>query len=185
MANDSSKVTFGKPKVGGAIYWAPSGSTLPTDTETALDNAFVCLGYVSEDGIQNSNSPSTENKKAYGGDIVAVLTTERKNTYKYTLIEALNVDVLKAIYGTGNVTGTMAAGATVRHNSADVPASCWVIDQVLSGTAQRIVIPAGKLSDLGEIKYADKELVGYEVTITALPGDSSFDFDNAKTYYKE
>lgn len=46
---DASKVTSAKPKVKGAIYNAPLGSTLPTDASSELDAAFKALGYVSED----------------------------------------------------------------------------------------------------------------------------------------
>ena len=40
MANTASNVSAGKPKLTGAIWAAPKGTTLPTDTATALDNAF-------------------------------------------------------------------------------------------------------------------------------------------------
>ena len=186
MANDAKKVTFGKPKVGGAIFWAPLGTTLPTAAEADLDNAFVCLGYASEDGATNNNSPSSENKKAWGGDIVASLMTEKTDEWSFTLLEALNVDVLKAIYGAENVSGTLTTGITVRANSKDVPAGCWVIDMVMAGNiAERHVIPNAKVSEVGEISYVDNELVGYETTLTAMPGDSAFGFDTHKSYIKQ
>ena len=61
---------WNKPKTTGAIWVAPVGSTLPTDATTALDAAFKCLGYASEDGVTNANSPDTDTVKAWGGDTV-------------------------------------------------------------------------------------------------------------------
>ena len=41
MANNASNVAAGKPKIGGAVYRAPSGTAVPTDATTALTAAFV------------------------------------------------------------------------------------------------------------------------------------------------
>ena len=49
MANTATNVSTGKPNISGAVYVAPMGTTLPTDATTALDEAFTCLGDVSED----------------------------------------------------------------------------------------------------------------------------------------
>ena len=46
---NTQNVTYGKPKVGGAVHVAPLETTLPTDATTALDAAFKSLGYISED----------------------------------------------------------------------------------------------------------------------------------------
>jgi hypothetical protein len=173
MANTVSNVTAGKPKVGGAIYMAPIGSTIPTDAETALDAAFACLGYVSEDGVTNSNSPSTENIRAWGGDNVLNLTTERPDTFQFTLIETLNVDVLKLVYGADNVTGTLATGITVKANNNEQDEFILVIDMIARGGAlKRVVIPDASVSEVGDITYTDDEAVGYETTVSAMPDAS-------------
>ena len=49
--NNKDNITIGRPKVGGAIYFAPAGSTLPTNATTSLPSAYINLGYVTEDAI--------------------------------------------------------------------------------------------------------------------------------------
>lgn len=166
----STNVTAGKPKIGGAIYAAPSGTTLPTDATTALDAAFVCLGYVSEDGVTNSNSPSSENVKAWGGDIVMNLLTEKPDNFSFTLIEALNVDVLKFVYGASNVTGTLSTGISIKANSAIPESHVIAIDMIMTdGALKRVVMPCAYISEVGEIAYKDNEAVGYATTVLCPP----------------
>lgn len=166
----SSLVTTAKPKIGGAIYSAPLGTALPTNTTDVLNAAFEALGYISEDGVKNENSPESENIKAWGGDVVNSAQTEKKDTFSYTLIEALNVSVLKEVYGDDNVTGTLKTGITVKANSKELKEHCLVIEIILkNGALKRIVIPQGKVTGIGEINYKDGETVGYETTLTAFP----------------
>lgn len=169
MANTASNVSTGKPNVAGAIYWAAAGTTLPTSTTDAL-TSFTALGYVSEDGVTNDNAPSSDKVKAWGGDTVLNLQTERPDSFSFTLIEALNADVLKRVYGASNVTTGSNGAITVVATSDALEAGVWVIDMVLKGgKAKRIVIPSGVVSDLGTISYKDDEAIGYEITITDTP----------------
>lgn len=171
MANLASNVSTGKPKTSGAIYSALASSTLtlPTSAEGAL-TGFTALGYCSDDGVSNSNSPESESVKAWGGDTVLTINTEKEDTFTFTLIECLNVEVLKAVYGSENVTGDLSTGITVKANSKDSEERAWVIDMLMAGgKAKRIVIPSAKITEIGDITYADEDAVGYEITITATP----------------
>ena len=179
MSNTVSNVAAGKPAVGGAVWRAPAGTTLPTDATTALSNDFKCLGYISDDGVTNSNSPESDNIKAWGGDTVLTLQTEKPDTFAFTMIESLNTEVLKAVYGSANVTGS-GSNVTIRANSTEPEEGVWVIMTKLKDVTRRIVIPKGKVTEIGEITYKDDQAVGYNITLTALPGS---DGDTHKEYH--
>lgn len=168
--SETSNVTAAKPKVGGGIYSAPLGTALPTDATTALATTFKNLGYVSEDGVTNSDERSTDDIKAWGGDTVNTVQTEKKDTFKYTLIEALNIEVLKEVYGDSNVSGTLENGITIKSNSKELDPHSIVIETVLTDNAlKRIVLPNAKVTEVGEITYGDSDNVGYETTVTCYP----------------
>ena len=174
MANTATNVTVGKPNVSGAVYRAPLGTTLPTDATTALDAAFVSLGYVSEDGLSNNNELSVEATKAWGGNIVLRSLTEMNDEFALTLIETKNVDVLKAVYGDANVTVDASNNVTVNVIAEDPVEAVWVFELALrGGIARRIVIPDGAITSRDEITYNDSDAIAYGITISAYPDSSA------------
>lgn len=168
--NDSSLATVAKPVAAGAISSGTTKTTLPTDATTNLATGFVKLGYVSEDGLTNGLDQDVENIKAWGGDTILTVRTSRTETFKFTLVQALDVDVLKEVYGQDNVTGDLTTGITVKHNGKELPRRAFVIDMLMTGNAvKRIVVPAGQVTEVGDVTYVDGTAVGYETTVTCFP----------------
>lgn len=169
-----ANVSTGKPKVTGAIYRAPLGTQPPTDASSSLAAAFKELGYVSDDGVTNNNTMDSDKIPAWGGDTVLVVQTEVSDEWTLTLIEALNPDVLKTIYGDSAVTVSETDHTiTVQATAAQRVDAVYVIDMALKGGAlKRVVIPTGSISEMGEIVYKDDEPIGYELTLSALPNSS-------------
>lgn len=179
MAKANAKlVTAAKPKVGGAVHRAPLGTPLPTDAKTALDGGFKPLGYISSDGLTNSNSPTSENTTAWGGDTVLTQQTEKPDTFQFTLLEALNPDVLATVYGDDNVEGNLTTGITVKANATEQTSCSWVIEMILkNGAVKRIVIPDAAVTSVADIVYS-KGVMGYGTTLTAVPDE------NGNTHYE-
>jgi hypothetical protein len=170
MANTATNVTTGKPNISGAVYVAPIGTTLPTDATTALDNAFVCLGYVSEDGLENNNDMDVSAIKAWGGMIVYRSLNELDDNFVLTLIESENTDVLKAVYGSNNVTVDASGNVTVAVKADDPEENVWVFELALRNSrAKRIVIADGAITAREAITYNDSDAVGYGITVSAYP----------------
>lgn len=170
MATKTANVSIGKPKIGGAISVAPLGTELPVNATDDLAVAYKGLGYISDAGLVNTNTASTESVKAWGGDEVINLQKEKPDTFKFTLLEALSVDVLKFVYTEDNVSGTLEDGIEIKANAQEAKECVLVFDMIMrDGALKRIVCPNAKVINVGDITYADASAVGYETTISALP----------------
>lgn len=170
MANTATNVSTGKPNIAGAVYVGTIGTaTLPTDATTALGSDFVCLGYVSEDGLENNNEMDVSAIKAWGGMIVYRSLTELDDNFSLTLIESENLDVLKNVYGDANVSESDGK-ITVDVKAEDPQEKIWVFELALrGGKVKRIVIPDGAITSRETITYNDTDAIGYGITVSAYP----------------
>lgn len=173
MSNDNTNVVAGQPLTTGGILLAPKGTVLPTDAAAAPGAAFKSAGYVGDSGVTESGDRGTKKIKAWGGDTVKIIQTDYSLTYKFTFLEALNGEVLKAVHGATNVTTTAATVSTgtlqaIKLNSDVLPHQAFIFE-IKDGLARiRICLPDGQITEVGGIKYADDDVVAYDVTVEAF-----------------
>ncbi len=171
--NSVSKVAAGRPLATGGVWGGPLGSAIPADEVVALNAAIKAYGYIGEDGLTETNGRSTEKKKAWGGDTVKVLQTDYSVTYSFTFLESANAEVLKAVFGAANVTVTAATSSTgtkiaVKRNSEPLPHQVFVFEIKDGNARNRIVVPDGQITEVGDITYNDGDVISYEVTVEAF-----------------
>lgn len=170
MANTATNVSTGKPKIAGAVYVGAIGTaTVPEGASVASDSNFTCLGFVSEDGLENSNEMDVSPIKAWGGSIVYRSLTELTDEFALTLIESENVDVLKAVYGDANVTESDDK-IVVDVKAEDPQEKIWVFElELRGGKTKQIVVPDGAVTSRDAISYNDSDAIGYGITVSAYP----------------
>jgi len=190
MNNDKSNITIGLPKANGAVFWAPAGTTLPTDATTSLSGSYINLGYISEDGVTHTTSEETDNILAWGKDVVITAQTSFSETVAINLLETVRASVLQFVRGTSNVSidvdGAIASGTT----GDALPRGVLVIDTIQNNGAvnpryHRIVFGDCQIADRsGDVTYNNSDPVTYPVTVqafkfesAALPGKQVFHDD--------
>jgi len=167
MSLDASKVEVA---VTGAVYLAPSGTTLPTDSSLALNEAFKNVGYISEDGIvETPEEDNTEIRAWQNGDIVRRVQASHEIQYQFMMIETNEVS-LEAYYGNYEAGDVLVTGE-------QLPRQCMVIETIDEGKIRRRVAPDAQVIERGELSLTNEEATGYDVTFTCYP-----DTDGVKVY---
>lgn len=161
----------------GGILAGPTGTTLPTDSTTALDEALVKHGLVGEDGLSMTTDRSTESITAWGGDEVRVVQTEHSVEFTFTLLET-NAVTAGAVFGDENVTETPASASSgtkldVVITSDPLPRKAWVFDMKDGAKTVRVVVPDGQITEVGDTAFVHSEATGWEVTLKAFGDEQS------------
>lgn len=166
MALDSDNVDVA---VTGTVSVAPTGTAAPTSSASALNAAFVDLGYLDESGVVETRERTSTDVPAWQeSTIVRVITTAGKYLLKFTMIET-TVASQETFYG------ATVQGQTVTDGRIDVvPTSTggrksWVVDVVDGAKERRIYVPSGEVTEVGDVSYVSTGVISYPVTITGYP----------------
>jgi len=87
----------------GGAYAAPKGTTLPTSFDSALNPAFVGLGFFTEKGPSIPNAPTvTEIRGWQSPDPLAARVKDRSTTVEFELMQ-WNGDTVPFAFGGGHI----------------------------------------------------------------------------------
>lgn len=149
--------------VTGAVYLAPIDTTLPINGSAPLNEAFVNVGYIGEDGITETPDADQNEIRAWqNGDVVRTVQTSHAIRYAFTMIET-NQASLRAYYGNADEDGN------VKVTGAQLPRQRLVIETLDDGKLRRRVAHAAQVTERGEVSLTNSEATGYPVTFTCYP----------------
>lgn len=157
----------------GAFWKAPTGTTIPTDSTTSWNVAFVHLGYAT-DGFKASPNFSTNAIRGWQSNaVLRVVTTEFDYKFSFELIQT-NKTTLALAWGGATITAGAAGAYTMTLPNDPTTEFMLGIDWSDGGTTQRIVIPRASLVSVPEITYGKEDAIKYAFEIQALvPSDGT------------
>ena len=173
--NNTSNVSVGKGVAGGYFFVAPAGTALPTDNSTALADTYLNIGFLGEDGISFADSSDVTAFFDMNGDTVDSSNGSIEKSFTVTLIE-IKKDSMALIYGSDNVAD--ATGKLTVHDKGPNDASYVAVFELLlkNGRKWRRIAPNCKLGELGDMTVNYSELVGREITMSALKDATTGDY---------
>lgn len=176
--NNQANVSSAKGVKGGYIFSAPVGTSLPTDIKTQLDQAFKCLGFISEDGYVEAIDEDADDINDMNGDVMDSTNSKRVESAQVTFAE-IKASTLKRQYGDANVTDKNGL-ISVKHNADSHDIFSYILELVLkNGRRWRKVVPRGKSSELDELTIASSELCQRALTMKYLTdeqGNTCYDY---------
>jgi hypothetical protein len=171
-APDGSKIKIAGT---GAIWYGPTGTTLPTDSTTALNAGFINIGYV-KDGFTLAQDLKTKEVTGWQNlDVLKLIPTQLSRSAKFSAIESSKTAVQLAW---GNAAVTVA---TTPAYSLTFPANqttqefILVLDWSDGSATQRIVFKRAVFKSLPSVQFSRMDEINYDMEIQALtPTDGSY-----------
>lgn len=173
MAIDATKVLVGAPDQSatvGAVNYAPTNTTLPTDASSALGQGFTKCGYVSEDGLVISTDYGTKEIKDWSKSTVRTLLDEFTGEVTFSFIQT-DYESLCAIFGSENVVKTDATSShgtqiTVKIGAHIAGAKAYVFNMKDGNAKVRVVLPNATPTLNGDLTFNAGDAINWSVKLT-------------------
>lgn len=179
MAVDAKQIFIGLPdqSTTGAILTAAVGTTLPTSAVDTLNVAFKDSGYVTEDGVNVSPTWNTNKLHDWSGANVRTMLDSFEGQVSFSLMELLDEQSAKQVFGASNVTKTAANSVhgeqlAITMGSTLPEELSWVFKMKDGNAKALIVIPRGQVSAVDTLAFNRNNSANLPVTLDCL-ADSS------------
>lgn len=174
MATDVDQVVVA---ARGNVYVAPVGTAGPTNIATALNAAFIDLGYLSEDGISEF-SPGVETNAIPAWQSfypIRRVVTDRSLTIGFTLLEWSDVTV-KLAFGGGDIATATSIYTYTPPDPEDIDYRAMVVQWIDGAKNYRLHLPRVMVTDVGSIPLRRGDAAGIPLTfaVDAVDGASPF-----------
>jgi hypothetical protein len=166
VALDSDNV---RVAVTGLVSVAPTGTAAPTSSASALNVAFVDLGYLDDSGVVETRERTVTDITAWQeSTVVRTIVTDGKYVLKFTMIET-TVDSQETFYGSEVLSQSATDGRIDIVPTSTGGRKSWVVDVVDGAEAIRIYVPSGEVTEVGDVSYVSTGTISYPVTVTGYP----------------
>ena len=175
MAVDAKQIFIGLPdqSTTGAILTAAVGTTLPTSAVDTLNVAFKDSGYVTEDGVNVSPTCNTNKLHDWSGANVRTMLDSFEGQVSFSLMELLDEQSAKQVFGASNVTKTVANSThgeqlAITMGSVLPEELSWVFKMKDGNAKALIVIPRGQVSAVDTLAFNRNNSANLPVTLDCL-----------------
>lgn len=172
MAIDAKKVLVGAPDQSattGAVNYAATTATLPTDATSTLGNGFTSCGYVSEEGLTISTDYGTVPIKDWSKSTIRTLLDEFTGEVTFSFIQT-DYESLCAIFGAEYVTKTNATSShgeqiTVKIGAHLATPKAYVFNMKDGDARVRVVLPNATPKLNGDLTFVAGEAINWAVLL--------------------
>ncbi len=149
---------------------------LPTDATTPLNaSLYFGVGLNTDDGITESSSQDYEKKYAWQGNaLIATIPGQFEKSFKMAAVQQ-SLTNLGLQFPGSTITQTVY-GASIAEKAPTIDKRVWVLHAIgAGGILQRIVCPAGQITERGDVVWSSQDITVYEWTVELFP-DSSLNY---------
>lgn len=176
MAVDSDELVVA---ADASVHVAPVGTTGPSDIATALDAAFVDLGYTSEDGIEMTPSVDINEIRAHQALYpVRRNVTGRSLDLGFTVLQ-WNQEAIKLAFGGGSFATTVGPPAYHTYTPPapeDIDYRALALEWQDGTKTYRLHVPKALVTDTSAITLARSDAAGLPLTFSVIATDGADPF---------